>query len=210
MKIAIIGATGMIGQRIVQEALARGHEVTAVARHPEKLAISSPRLHAKAADVDDPKGLAAALAGNDVVLSAYGPGPENFAKFVPEARSLLEGVERSGVPRLIVVGGAGSLEVAPGVQLVDTPNFPAAWKGIALAHRDAFPLFKAAPFDWAYASPPAMIEPAERTGKYRTGADQLLVDEKGSSRISAEDFAVALLDEAEKPKHPRQRFTVAY
>jgi putative NADH-flavin reductase len=110
----------------------------------------------------------------------------------------------------LVVGGAGSLEVAPGVQLVDTPNFPQEWKGIALAHRDVLPILKASDLEWTYLSPAALIQPGERTGKFRLGGTQMVTDEKGESRISAEDFAVALVSELETPKHVRQQFTLGY
>jgi putative NADH-flavin reductase len=114
------------------------------------------------------------------------------------------------VKRLVVVGGAGALELAPGVQLVDTPTFPAHWKGLALAHRDALPLYQNSDLDWTYVSPSAIIEPGQRTGHYRIGTNQLLTDAKGNSHISAEDFSVALLDELEHPRFVRQRFTVGY
>jgi putative NADH-flavin reductase len=125
---------------------------------------------------------------------------------------LLDGASQAKVKRLIVVGGAGSLEVAPGVRLVDAPAFPAEWKGVGLAHSDALEVYRnsEAEVDWTYVSPPAIIEPGERKGNYRVGGDQLLADEKGDSRISTEDYAVALLDEVEKPRHLRGRFTVAY
>jgi putative NADH-flavin reductase len=119
-------------------------------------------------------------------------------------------VEASGVKRLIVVGGAGSLEVAPGLHLVDTPGFPEEWKGIALAHRDALELMKGASLEWTSLSPAAYIHPGERTGKYRSSLDQLIADEKGNSEISAEDFAIALADEVEHPAHARMRFAVAW
>jgi putative NADH-flavin reductase len=127
------------------------------------------------------------------------------------AKALIEGLRQSGVRRLVVVGGAGSLEVMPGVQLVDTLDFPAAWKPVALAHRDALAVYRLAEdLDWTYVSPAALIEPGRRTGLYRTGTDQLLVDDKGVSRISVEDFAAAMLDEIKKPRFLRRRFTVAY
>ena len=122
----------------------------------------------------------------------------------------MDGLAQARVDRLVVVGGAGSLEVAPGVQLVDTPEFPAAWKGIALAHRDALAVYRGAALDWTYISPAALIGPGERTGQYRTGTDQLLTDKEGESRISVEDFAVAFVDEIENQRFARQRMTVAY
>jgi len=214
MKIAIYGSNGTIGQRILQEALQRGHTLTAIVRDPSRISAPSANINLVAGDVLDPSSMAEEVKEHDVVISAIGPKLPNGDPqiVVKAAHSLLEGVARAGVKRLIVVGGAGSLEVAPGVQLVDTPQFPEAWKPVALAARDALNVFQTAQttVDWTYLSPAALIEPGERTGQYRTGTDQLLVDEKGESRISAEDYAVALLDEVENPRHKRQRFTVAY
>jgi putative NADH-flavin reductase len=214
MKIALFGANGTIGQRILREALDRGHEVTAIVRDPSRFDQASEKLSAVAGDIADPLSIASAVKGHDVVISAVGPKlPHGDPQILVEAaRSLLEGVERAGVKRLLVVGGAGSLEAAPGVQVVDTPDFPAAWKPVALAHRDALDVYRNAQtdLDWTYVSPAALIQPGERTGKYRIGGDQLLVDEKGESHISAEDYAVALLDEVENPRHIRLRITVAY
>lgn len=212
MKIALFGASGTIGGRILREALDRGHEVTAVLRDPAKLQVQHPRLRAVAGEALDPASIATAVAGQDAVISAIGPGlAEPRPGFlVQAAHSLLEGLGKAGVTRLLVVGGAGSLEVAPGLQLVDAPSFPEAWKGVALEHREAFAVFRKADLDWSYFSPAAFIQPGERTGHYRLGGDQLLTDAQGESRISAEDYAVALLDELEQPKHLRKRFTAAY
>jgi putative NADH-flavin reductase len=217
--IALFGATGMIGQRILNEALSRGHNVTAIARDPSKISTRNANLTVKPGDVLKPESVAAAAAGHDVVVSSYGPRDGDPQQLVAAARSLIEGVaianQKTGKSiRLIMVGGAASLEVAPGVILLDAPNFPAAWKGIASAHRDALLVLRAeaskAGVDWTYFSPAAFIQPGERTGKYRTGTDQLVADAKGESRISAEDYAVALLDEIEKPKFIGKRFTAAY
>lgn len=210
MKIALIGATGVIGRRIAQEALARGHEVRAVVRDPAKLDIKNAKLSSVKGDALDVESLAKAAAGSDAVVSAYGPGQGPAEAFVAATKSIIEGTRRAGVKRLIAVGGAGSLEVNPGLQLVDSPQFPAAWKPVALAHRDALVVLKKADLDWTCISPAAIIAPGERTGKYRTGTDQLLTDAKGESRISAEDYAAALLDELEKPHNVRRRMTVAY
>ncbi len=211
MKIAVFGATGTIGRRIAQEALARGHDLTAVGRDPTRLDISHERLTAAKGDVLDASSVAAAVKGHDAVISAYGPGGSAAPQTVVDAaRSLIEGLGRAGVRRLVVVGGAASLEVAPGVQLLDTPEFPSAWKPVALAHREALAVYRTADLDWTYVSPAALIAPGEHTGRYRVGFDQLLVDANGESRISAEDYAVALLDEIEHPRHVRRRMTVAY
>ncbi len=212
MKILLIGASGTIGQRILAEALSRGHTVTTVTRDPSKVP-AQDRVKAVKGDVLDAKSLASVANGHDAVVSAFGPsGGQDASKTVDAARAQIAGLKDAGVKRLIVVGGAGSLEVAPGVQVVDTPEFPAAWKGIALAHRDALEVYRkeGGDLEWTYISPPALIEPGTRTGKFRVGADQLLVDANGQSRISAEDYAIALVDEVETPKHVRKRFTVAY
>jgi putative NADH-flavin reductase len=212
MKIVLFGASGTIGRSIAGEALAHGHQVTAVVRDPTRVGPSHPALSAVAGDVLDPSNVATVAAGHDVVASAVGPRlPSDDPKLVVDAaRSLLDGLAQARVDRLVVVGGAGSLEVAPGVQLVDTPEFPAAWKPVALAHRDALAVYQDADLDWTYISPAALIEPGERTGQYRTGTDQLLADKEGESRISVEDFAVAIVDEIENGRFLRQRMTVAY
>lgn len=209
MKIALIGATGTIGQRILKEALDRGHEVTAIVRDASRLGEHN-NLRTSVGSASDADSIAAAVAGNDVVISAIGPAHGSEQTLVDTARTLVNGVSRSGVRRLLVVGGAGSLEVAPGVQLVDTPQFPEAWKPIALAHRDAMNVYLASDLDWTYFSPAALIEPGTRTGAYRTGTTTLVADAEGNSRISAEDYAVAMIDEAESGKHIRSRLTAAY
>ncbi len=211
MKIALYGATGMIGQRILAEAVSRGHEVTAIVRNPEKIA-ANPKVAARKGDITDAADVAEAVKGHDAVVSAYGPPFDQPELYTTVARALIEALPKAGVKRLLVVGGAGSLEVAPGVQLVDTPEFPAAWKAPALGHRDSLNVIRdeANDLDWSYLSPAAIIEPGERTGKFRLGKDQLVTDDKGESHISAEDFAIAVLDELESPNHIRSRFTLAY
>lgn len=211
MKIALFGAGGMLGSRIAQGALDRGHELTAVSRDPAKLVLTHPKLHKVRGDILDPASVTAAVLGQDAVISAFGPGQHGDAEdVVKAARALIAGVKLSGVKRLLVVGGAGGLEVKPGLQLVDTPGFPAAYKPVALAHREALGVYRTSDLDWTYLAPAALIQPGTRTGKYRSGGDQLLTDAKGESRISAEDYAVAMLDELESPKHRRARFSVAY
>ncbi|HEU5346800.1 MAG TPA: NAD(P)-dependent oxidoreductase [Ktedonobacterales bacterium] len=212
MKIVLFGASGRIGQRIAQEALDRGHSVTAVARHTETLALQHERLTVTPGDARDADEVARLAAGHDIVASAIGPsGGEERAMLSEAAHALIAGTKRAGDPRLIVVGGAGSLEVAPGELLLDSPSFNPAWRPGALAHRDALEVYRAEQaLDWTYLSPADQITPGERTGHYRTGGDQLVRDANGESRISMEDFAVAFLDEIESPRFPRQRFTVAY
>jgi len=212
MKIALIGATGTIGQRILNEALTRGHKVTAIVRDTSRLTVQNENLILVQGDIFDRDGLAKTITGHDVVISAYGPkfGVDAEQVLVDASKAIVAGVKQAGVGRLLAVGGAGSLEVAPGVQLVDTPEFPDAWKGIALAHRDALEVYQNSNLDWTVLHPAALIEPGERTGTFRLGTTQLVSDDNGNSRISAEDYAVALLDEVEKPQFIRQRFTVAY
>ncbi len=203
MKVALIGATGFIGQHLLTEALGRKHQVTALVRNPAKLAVATG-LTSKALDIHNAAQVTAVLAGQDaVIISLHHDGLD--------LQALIDAVKASGIARLLVVGGAGSLEVAPGVQLVDTPEFPAEWKAVALAAREFLDLLRAEKtLDWTYLSPSAFIEPGERTGKFRLGKEQLLVNEQGESRISNQDFAVALIDELENPAHSQQRFTVGY
>ncbi len=202
MKIALIGATGNAGSRILAELSRRGHAVTAIARHPEKVSGLTGVTRVKA-DADDAAGLAAALKGHDVVISSV-----HFTASDP--RKLIEAVRASGAGRYLVVGGAGSLEVAPGKKLIDTPEFPAIYKAEAAAGSAFLDLLRLeTKLDWTFLSPSAMFVPGERTGKFRLGGDQLLANERGSS-ISFEDYAVAMADEIEKPAHSRERFTVGY
>ena len=209
MKVVLFGASGMIGSRALKELVSRGHAVTAVVRHPEK--VNAARgVTVVAGDVNNAADVAASAKGADAAVCAIAPPAENPEAIVGAVRSLLKGLAEAGVKRLIVVGGAGSLEVAPGVQLVDAPDFPAMWLGIARAHRDVLPVLKESDFEWSYFSPAALIQPGERTGKFRLGGTRLVATDNGESRISAEDYAVALVDELEKPKHIRQQFTIAY
>jgi len=211
--IVLLGATGMIGQRILMEALSRGHHVTAVTRETSRTGEHRQNLDYRVGDIFKPETVAAAAVDHDVVVSAYGAGMGDASLIVKAAHALIEALTRVEPIRLIVVSGAGSLEVKPGLELVDTPDFPAAWKPVALAHREALDVFRKAgfaEFDWTAASPSAVIEPGTRTGKYRTALDQLILDAQGNSRISAEDFAVAVVDEIEKPQFDGKRFTVGY
>jgi len=200
--IALIGASGNAGSRILKELSDRGHRVTALARHPEKIA-RLPGVTPKAVDAGDQAALAAELKGHDIVISAV-----HFTASDPQV--LIGAVKAAGAQRYLVVGGAGSLEVAPGVALYSTPDFPEAYKAEALAGGVFLDLLRKEPtLDWTFLSPSALFVPGERTGKFRLGKDQLLVNDKGSS-ISFEDYAVALVDEVEKPAHSRQRYTVGY
>ena len=216
MKIALIGATGFVGSAILKEALDRGHEVTAIARHPEKIKAQN-NLKIVKSDVMDSDGLATLLEGKDVVVSAYNPGwsnPDIYNEFLKGSRSIQEAVKKSGVKRLITLGGAGSLFVAPGVQVIDTPEFPEAFKPGAGAARDYLnELKKEDQLDWTFVSPAIEMNPGsahERRGTYRTGLDNPVFDADHRSRISVEDLAVAIVDEVENPKYIRVRFTVGY
>lgn len=212
MNIALIGASGFIGSGLLKEALARDHRVTALVGHPEKLAAAAG-LTAVKTDVLDLAALAAHLRGHDAVISAFSGHAQSdvYDYYLRGIRSIIGAVKQAGVSRLLVVGGAGSLEVGSGVQLLDTPEFPSQWKGTAEGARQALLLLKQErELDWTMLSPSAHIAPGQRTGKFRLGTDQLLVDAKGESHISVEDYAVAMIDELERPAHSRRRFTAGY
>lgn len=207
MKIALIGATGNVGAKLLAEALDRGHQVTAIVSDAAKLP-DHACLTGVSADATNADALAEHAAGHDLVISAYNPGRDTAGI---ATRAIMDGVKRVGIGRFLVVGGAGSLKLPNGERVVDQPGFPAEWKAGALA-TSAFldQLRGETELDWVFLSPAAMLAPGERTGRYRVGKDDLLTDDAGESRISLEDYAVAMLDEAEQPKHHRERFTVAY
>lgn len=202
--VAILGITGRAGSRIATELLGRQHTITGIARNISQ-ASAQPGLSLKAADVTDGKALTSLLRGHDVVVSS--------TRFVDgiDAATLLAAAKQAGVKRVVVVGGAGSLEVAPGVALIDTPGFPELYKAEAGAGRVFLQALRAEnEIDWTFISPSALFEPGERRGHFRLGSDALLVDAAGNSHISMEDYAIALADEIEQPRHHRQRFTVGY
>lgn len=211
MKIAVLGATGMIGRRIVDEALARGHEVTAFARDPSGLA-PAERLTFTKGDVSSPVDLAQAISGQQAVVSAIGPNARSGPSVIVAAtRTVAAACMKADIKRVLVVNGAGSLSVKPGLELLATPDFPAAWRDVALAHREALGMWRRVKeLEWTVVSPAALVEVGPRTGTYRTGHDELLVDEQGVSRISAEDLAVAILDEIDHGGHFYERITFAY
>lgn len=214
-RIVLIGATGFVGSAILKEALNRGLQVTAVARHPEKITVKSDLLTVAALDVLSEDAVAEFVKGYDAVISAYNPGWTN-PNIVEETHkgytSIINGVKKAGVKRLQIVGGAGSLFVAPGKTVIDSGALPDAILPAvkALAQVLEGQLKPEKELDWVFFSPAGTIEPGERTGVYRLGLDDLIVNEKGESKISVEDYAKAMIDELESPKHHRQRFTIGY
>lgn len=214
MKIAIIGATGFLGSKLVKEAKDRGLEITAIARNPEKLTEDVKKV---AIDVNEVGELAETLKGQDAVISAFNAGwtnPNLYDDFLKGSKSIQEAVKEAGVERLLVIGGAGSLYDAENQQLVDSPDFPAEIKPGATAARDYLNILKEEKdLDWAFFSPAIEMHPGittGRTGNYRLGKDHPVVDENNISQLSPEDVAVVLMDEIEKPKHHKERFTAAY
>lgn len=213
MRITVFGATGNVGSRVVAEALSRGHEVTAIMRDPTRLHGLNASANIRTGDAGNSEDVARLSAGQDLVITATRPPSGKERELVAITESLFSGLTETKV-RLLIVGGAGGLTV-PGdsnALVVDDPRYVGpAWRGIALACTEQLEVcrvqFRA---NWTYLSPPAMLMPGERTGTFRVGKDELLVDSEGNSSISIEDFAVALIDEAEQPKHPQARFTVAY
>ena len=197
----------------VKEALDRGHEVTAIVRDPEKLQ-PHPKCHPQKGDVYKSDEVARMVAGHDTVISAFNPGwtnPDIYNLQVKGTQAIIKGVKQAGITRLLFVGGAGSLEVKPGVQSVDLPEFPAEYKQGALATREALNLLRKEPsLEWSFLSPSADLFPGARSGKFRIGTDHLLREANGESRISVQDYAMAMINEVEQPKHIRQRFTVGY
>jgi uncharacterized protein len=216
MRIVLFGAGGNIARRIAREALGRGHQITAVVRDPRLFQPYDDRLTVVKGDATDPASVAAVSAGADAIVSALSsrPGGNNRppSSLTAAAHALIAGARQAGVQRLVIVGGAGSLEVLPGRQLLDSPDFPAGHREEAVAQRDALEVYRreAGDLDWTYISPAGEVEPGKRTGRFRTGGNQLLIDEKGHSRISYEDYAAALVDELDKPMHVGRRMTVAY
>jgi uncharacterized protein len=203
MKIAVVGASGNAGSRIVAELARRGHAITAIARNPGMI-VSQPNVTAKAGDVSDQGGTTRLFAGHDAAISAVHFLDSDPVRLIGAARE-------SKIGRYFVVGGAGSLEVVPGVRLVTTPGFPVAYKAEAEKGGAFLDLLRQEKdLNWTFLSPSALFTAGERTGKFRLGTDQLLTAADGKSWISFEDFAVALADEIERPAHFRQRFTVGY
>ena len=213
MKIAIIGATGFVGCSILNELVSRNHEITAIARNPK----DDDKVKWIKADVNNVDALSKAISGNDVVINTFNAGWENpnlYADFISGSKAIQEAVKKSGVKRFITIGGAGSLFVAPGIQAVDTPDFPAAYYAGASAARDYLNMIKEEKeLDWAFFSPAFEMHAGidtGRTGKYRLGLENPVFDANNRSILSVEDLAVVIADETENPKHHQKRFTAAY
>jgi putative NADH-flavin reductase len=212
MNVTLIGASGFIGSALLQEALARGHQVKALVRRPEQIS-PQERLQAVKADVFDADALTGLVRGSDAVITAFSGHSHGDVRndYLRGLQAIVKATRSAGVSRLLVVGGAGSLYVAPGQQLIDTPNFPAEYKEGAEGARQALNLLRdEEELQWTFLSPAALLQPGPRTGQFRIGGEQLLMDGDAPAHISVADLAVALLDEAEQPQHIRQRFTVAY
>jgi uncharacterized protein len=209
VKVVLYGATGKVGSVILKELIDRSHTVIAAARTPEKV----PKLKNVIVvqdDLSNPAKIATIVKGADAVVSAYGPPPDKTTQIIGATDCLIQGVEQAGGPRLILVGGAGSLFVAPGVTLRESGHLPKEWVPIVDAHIAVLRNLKQSSINWTYFSPAALFEPGERTGKFRLGKDDLIADAHGKSRISFEDYAIALVDELENPQHQRERFTIGY
>lgn len=216
MKTALIGASGFVGTAILNELLNRGHEVMAIVRSPEKIKVENDKLTVKGIDVNHTSLLTETLKGTEVVISAYNGGwtnPNLYKDFIAGSEAIQKAVKTTGISRLIVVGGAGSLEI-DGKQLVDGEDFPTAYKAGATAARDYLNTLKQEKdLQWSFFSPAIEMHPGittGRTGKFRLGANSPVFGEEGRSTLSVQDLAVVIVDEVENPKHPQQRFTAGY
>jgi putative NADH-flavin reductase len=209
MNVVVYGATGNAGSEILKELVSRGHKVTAVARKVDSLK-GKPGVTAKTDDLSNVDAIAAVIKGADAVVSAYQPPKENTDALIDVTKRQIEAVKKAGVPRLLVVGGAGLLEVAPGVTLLKSGHLPAEYHPIAISHEKALGVLRGSDINWTYLSPAAWFVHGERTGKFRLGTKELVADAKGDSKISFADYAIALVNEIEKPAHQRGLFSVGY
>ena len=209
MKVVLFGATGKSGTRLLNELVSRGHQVTAVARDTSKLSATS-NVKVKQDDLSDARRTAEVIRGADAVISAYAPPAERTDDLIGVTQRQVEAVRRAGVDRLLVVGGAGGLEVAPGVSLIDSGHLPAPYLPIATSHVKALDVLRNSDVNWTYVAPAAYFEPGTRTGKFRVGSDELITGANGESRISMEDYAIAMVDELEKGANRRKRVSVGY
>ena len=208
MKVAVIGATGNAGSRITAELLKRGHRVLAVVRTPGKVS-ATKEIEVATSDLSDTAQLANALKGTDAVVSAYRPPDTDADQIIGTTRRITDAVKQNK-QRLLVVGGAGSLFVAPGVTVIASGHLPEPALPIATSHEQVYQNLKVSGADWTYFAPAALFEPGEKIGKFRLGKDDLIMDAGGNSRISMEDYAIAAVDELERPQHRGERFTIGY
>lgn len=213
--VTLIGASGFVGTAILNELLTRGHNVTAVVRNPKKVSASNLNLRIVKADVADTDALVDVCNGKDAIISAYNPGwsnPNIYEETLRNYPLILDAVKKSGVKRLLCVGGAGTLFCAPGLRVVDSGVIPDAIMGGVKSLGEFYlnTLVKEKDIDWVFFSPAGTLEPGKRTGQFRLGKDDLIVDKNGNSHISVEDYAVAMVDEVETPKHHQERFTIGY
>lgn len=213
--VVLIGASGFVGNAILNELLSRGHKVTAVVRNPEKINVSNSNLEIVKTDIADTNAMVGICKGKEAIISAYNPGwtnPDIYEETLRNYPLILEAVKRSGAKRLLCVGGAGTLFCAPGLRVVDSGAIPDAIMGGVKSLGEFYlnTLMNEKDIDWIFFSPAGTLEPGKRTGKFRLGKDDLIIDENGISHISVEDYAVAMVDELENPKHHCERFTIGY
>ncbi len=213
--VVLIGASGFVGNAILNELLSRGHKVTAVVRNPEKINVSNSNLEIVKADIADTNAMVGICKGKEAIISAYNPGwtnPDIYEETLRNYPLILEAAKRSGAKRLLCVGGAGTLFCAPGLRVVDSGAIPDAIMGGVKSLGEFYlnTLMNENDIDWIFFSPAGTLEPGKRTGKFRLGKDDLIIDENGISHISVEDYAVAMVDELENPKHHCERFTIGY
>lgn len=213
--VVLIGASGFVGTAILNELLNRGNKVTAIVRNPDKISISNSNLSIVKADVSDVETIAKVCEGKDAIISAYNPGwtnPNIYEETLKNYPLILQAAKQSGVKRLLIVGGAGTLFCAPGLRVVDSGAIPESIMGGVKSLGEFYlnTLMNEHDIDWIFFSPAGALEPGERTGKFRLGKDDLIVDADGKSHISVEDYAVAMVDELEKPVHHQERFTIGY
>lgn len=213
--VVLIGASGFVGNAILNELLSRGHKVTAVVRNPEKINVSNSNLEIVKTDIADTNAMVGICKGKEAIISAYNPGWTNTDIYEETLRNyplILEAAKRSGAKRLLCVGGAGTLFCAPGLRVVDSGAIPDAIMGGVKSLGEFYlnTLMNEKDIDWIFFSPAGTLEPGKRTGKFRLGKDDLIIDENGISHISVEDYAVAMVDELESPKHHCERFTIGY
>lgn len=214
-KIVIIGASGYVGSAILKEALSRGHEVKSIVRDHSKITLQNPKMSLVCGDIMDTGFLTREISGTDAVISAYNPGwknPHIFRDTLEGYSSIIGAARKARIPRLLLVGGAGSLEVSPGKRLMDEDDVPRhllpGIRSLAQVYNDY--LLSEKVLDWVFFSPAANLTPGERTGKFRLGKDSLITDDAGASTISVEDYAMAMIDELEQANHHQERFTIGY